>query len=151
MNKALIIVAVLLAGCGGSTDNGSSDQLSSVGELAKKSYDDIKAAVDAGNGADQDGACTFLAGMLRDDVVSEADKQLLTDSRKLCYGEVHKAMYLKTVADVEARPAEEQLPPFMECVPAQTALDNGATEVDVPGLTEAKARARELCAKAWEE
>ena len=147
------IMGLILAGCGGggSGEAASDSGLSVNGELAKSNYDEIKAEVDKGNGADQNLACAFLMGMIEEGASSEADKKLLEDSRKLCYGDVHKAMYDKTIADVEARGEEETLPPFMECVPAQTALDEAANAVDVPGLADTKALASELCAKAWEE
>lgn len=144
------LAAAFIAGCGGSK-GGDETTLSVQGELAKSNYDEIKAEVSKGNGADQNLACAFLMGMIEDDAVTQADQQLLEDSRTLCYGDVHKAMFDKTIADAEARSAEETLPPFMECVPAQTALDEAAKEVDVPGLAEAKAKANELCAAAWAE
>jgi len=153
--KHLIMVGVTivgLVGCGGGGGGAQGGgELSVEGELAKKHYDEIKAEVDAGNGADQGLACAFLLGLIENDAASEADKQLLADSKKLCFGDVHKAMFDKTIADVEARSAEETMPPFMECVPAQTAMDEAASEVDVPGLAEAKAKAKELCATAWAE
>jgi hypothetical protein len=146
----LALAAFVFPGCGGS---GSTDAnaLSVQGELAKTNYDQIKAELDAGDGADQNLACAFLMGMIEEDAATEADKTLLADSKSLCFGEVHKAMFDKTIADIEARGEDETLPPFMECVPAQTALDEAAKEVDVPGLAESKAKAQELCAAAWAE
>ena len=150
ITAGLAIAGVILSGCGGGgTPEGG--RLSVEGELAKKHHDEIKTEVDAGHGADQGLACAFLLGLIEDDATSEADKQLLGDAKKLCYGDVHKAMYDKTIADVGARSAEEAMPPFMECVPAQTAIEDAANEVDVPGLAEAKAKAKELCATAWSE
>lgn len=153
--KQLVMVGVAIAGVmlgscggGGSQEGGA---LSVEGELAKKHYDEVKAEVDVGNGADQGLACAFLLGLIENDATSEADKQLLGDAKKLCFGDVHKAMYDKTIADVGARSADETMPPFMECVPAQTAIDDAANEIDVPGLAEAKTKAKELCAPAWSE
>jgi hypothetical protein len=148
---AAATLGLIIGGCGGGGDATSDSGLSVNGELAKSNYDEIKAEVDKGNGADQNLACAFLMGMIEEGAASEADKQLLADSRSLCFGEVHKAMFDKTVADVEARGEDETLPPFMECVPAQTAMDEATNEVDVPGLADSKAKAQELCAKAWEE
>jgi len=146
----LALATAIISGCGGSSTT-DANALSVQGELAKTNYDEIKAEVDGGAGADQDLACAFLMGMIEEDASTEADKALLDDSKKLCYGEVHKAMFDKTIADIGARAEDETLPPFMECVPAQTALDKATKEVDVPGLAESKAKASELCAAAWAE
>ncbi len=147
-----LAISLLLAGCcGGGGGGGAGDQgLSFSGQEAKSSYDEIKAAVDAGEGADQEVACVFLMSLIEEDAATEADQQLLQDSKELCYGHVHKALYDRTIAAVEGR-TDTSLPPFMECIDAKSALDEEAKEVEVPGLAESKARAKELCAKAWED
>ena len=156
MNKLLtgtlsLALAVIFTGCcGGGGDSGSTDAgLSFTGEMAKGSYDEIKAAQDRGEGADQEIACVFLMSLIEEGAENDADKQLLTDAKELCYGHVHKALYDKTVTEVEAR-ADASLPPFMECIHAKSAVDEEAKEVDVPGLADSKTKAKELCAKAWE-
>ncbi len=147
-----LTLALVFTGCcgGGGGGGGEGDSgLSFTGEMAKGSYDEIKAAQDRGEGADQEIACVFLMSLIEEGAENEADKQLLADSKELCYGHVHKALYDKTVSEVEAR-SDDSLPPFMECIHAKSAVDEEANEVDVPGLADSKAKAKELCAKAWE-
>lgn len=146
---AALLSTVLSLGCGGKGDAGSS-QLSVQGELAKKQLDSIRAAFESGDPVEQEFNCAFLMGTIEGHEDSDADRQLSEEARTLCYGELHKAMYEQTVADVNAR-ADRSAIPFLECVPAQAALADDAKEVDVPGLAEARRQALKLCKRAWDE
>jgi len=147
------LAGLIVAGCsGGSKDEGAGDG-GGKSELAAKhqeQLDGIKAALDAGTGADQYTACAVL--MTAVDAAGEAEQgsDFAKEATETCRGKVLKAMYDKTIADVDAR-ANKDLPPFMECVPAQTALADASKEADLAGLAEAKTKAQELCKEAWAE
>ena len=147
---AALLAATLivpLTSCGGKGETDAST-LSVQGELAQESYDQIRAAVDAGNAAGQEFDCAFMLGLLLGREETDADRALSLKARELCYGEIHRAMYEQTIADVQGLTDPSTIP-FLECVPAQAALADEAKELDVPGLAEAKARAKQLCEKAW--
>ncbi len=145
---ATIVLMSLCLGCGGG--GGGSAKLSVQGELAQQQLDAIQAAVDAGGAVDQEFNCAFLMGTIEGHEETDADRALSARAKTLCYGEIHKAMYLRTAQDVAARQDRSTIP-FLECVPAQAALADEAKEVDVPGLAEARAQAIELCKRAWDE
>lgn len=146
------LAGLVAAGCGGGSKDGEGDSGGGDGSALAAQYqeqvDAIEAAVDAGNGADQHTACVTVMAAI--DGAGEAESAFGKQAGELCRGHVPKAMYDKTIADVEAR-SNQDLPPFMECVPAQTALADEAKEVDVAGLADSKAKAQELCKAAWAE
>lgn len=146
---AVIAATAVVLGCGGGGD-GAESQLSVQGELAQRQYEEIKAAAADGNAVEQEFNCAFLMAMIEGHEETDADRELSGQAKQLCYGEMHKAMYEQTVQDVSNRTDKGAIP-FMECVPAQAALADEAKEVDVPGLADARARAVELCKRAWEE
>ncbi len=146
---AAIALGIAISGCGGKGGDAES-RLSVQGELARAQYDDIQAAVSRGEAVEQEFNCAFLMGMIEGHEETDADRELSTRAKQLCYGEIHKAMYEQTIEDVRQR-SDKGAIPFMECVPAQAALADEAKEVDVPGLADARARAVELCKRAWDE
>jgi hypothetical protein len=146
---AAIALGAVALGCGGK-GAGADSQLSVQGELAQRQYEEIQTAVSGGNAVEQEFNCAFLMAMIEGHEETAADRELSGRAKQLCYGEIHKAMYQQTVEDVSHR-ADKGAIPFMECVPAQAALADGDKEVDVPGLTDARERAVELCKRAWDE
>ncbi len=145
----LVLSTVLPLGCGGK-GGGAEAQLSVQGELAQEQLNAIRSAFESGDPVEQEFNCAFLMGTIEGHEETDADRKLSEEARTLCYGELHKAMYEQTVADVRAR-ADRSAIPFLECVPAQAALADEAKEVDVPGLAEARSKAIELCKRAWDE
>jgi hypothetical protein len=149
------LAGLIVAGCGGGSKDGDAGDGDGGGKSAlaaqhQEQLDGIKAGVDAGSGADQHTACATLMTAVEAADEAEQGSAFGKEATELCRGKVPKAMYDKTIADVDAR-ANKDLPQFMECVSAQTALADASKEADVAGLADSKAKAQELCKEAWAE